>query len=220
MPRPRIDMLNRRFGRLLVTGDAAYKGKSRQVTAICDCGTVCTVLASNVRSGNTTSCGCVHKEAVTTHGQSQSRLYKIWKNMHERCYVPSHAAYSRYGGMGIDVCPTWSCLDSFVNWAIQNGYGESLTLDRKDSKSGYSPDNCRWATASTQARNRRSARGSSSRFVGVSYYKATKKWKAHIKVSSVLIHLGYHETPELAAAARNKYILDHNLVDYVLNPLP
>jgi hypothetical protein len=40
----------------------------------------------------------------------------------------------------------------------ENGYSETLTLDRENNDLGYSPDNCRWVTRKVQANNRGSNR--------------------------------------------------------------
>lgn len=83
------------------------------------------------------------------------RLYSVWRTMHRRCSDPNHGSFKRYGGRGISVCHEWSSFDSFLSWAVQNGYSYGLSLDRIDNDSGYSPKNCRWVTAKDQNRNRR-----------------------------------------------------------------
>lgn len=79
--------------------------------------------------------------------------------MNRRCTDPKQVSYGRYGGRGITVCEEWAnSFETFKRWALQNGYKEGLTLDRKDNNANYSPDNCRWITNKKQANNRRSNR--------------------------------------------------------------
>ena len=124
----------------------------------CDCGSEKVVVGTSLTNGLTLSCGCTRNkklsEANKTHGLTGTRLYSIWKNMKKRCYSSKNNDYRYYGGKGIRICEDWkNDFASFHNWAMENGYSDVLTIDRKDNEKGYSPDNCRWVTRAEQNRN-------------------------------------------------------------------
>lgn len=122
---------------------------------VCDCGNKSLVLSSYLRSGHTRSCGCLRlKSSKVNLKKENKRLYEIWVNMKTRCYNPSYQCYHAYGGKGIKVCNEWKRFKGFLEWALSNGYDQTLTLDRKDNSLGYNPDNCRWANMQQQQNNR------------------------------------------------------------------
>lgn len=114
----------------------------------------CTV-ASSFRHGRTCMGWQVERLGLTTHGESRTRLHKVWEAMLTRCEDPGHIHYDNYGGRGITVCEAWHDYKVFSDWAKQNGYQDTLSIDRLDNDKGYEPSNCRWSTHKEQNNNRR-----------------------------------------------------------------
>lgn len=90
------------------------------------------------------------------HGDTGTRLYRIWKSMKCRCCNSNHPSYKNYGKRGISVCEEWKrSYTNFKVWAILHGYSEQLELERVNVNQGYSPENCKWITHYEQTLNRR-----------------------------------------------------------------
>ena len=88
------------------------------------------------------------------HGDTGSHEYRAWSRMKQRCYNIRGKPYQDYGGRGISVCVRW--LHSYANFLADMGRCPAgLTLERKNSDGNYTPKNCKWATHSEQANNRR-----------------------------------------------------------------
>lgn len=87
-------------------------------------------------------------------GQSHHPLYQTWSGMWDRCTNKDNLSYDDYGARGISVCERWRDFDFFLE-DMGPKPTKNHSLDREDNEKGYSPRNCRWATATEQARNRR-----------------------------------------------------------------
>lgn len=158
-----IDLTGKKFERLKVIDRAPSRKGQTMWNCLCKCGNTTIVSSQNLKTGHTQSCGCYNiqraTEANIKHNGVGTRLYRTWQGMKNRCYNPKCEYYPDYGGRGITVCKEWiDNFESFQEWALTNGYEESLTIDREDNNGIYEPSNCRWVTMKIQSNNRRSNR--------------------------------------------------------------
>ncbi len=159
------------FGHLTVTGEAPRRleGRNRRprryMVCDCDCGTTGHEVAlGSLRRGQVRSCGCRKGEGAgppVSHGESYTRLYRVWVSMKSRCTNDRDDSWPRYGGRGITIDPEWIRYEVFRDWARANGYIDQpegtprpdlLALDRIDPDGNYTPSNCQWIPMSENSR--------------------------------------------------------------------
>lgn len=162
-----VDLTGKKFGRLTVVGRAEGI-MPPQWNCKCDCGSPYEILrmAGQLNAGRRMRCSnCARKSRVSMLVENRRsarspfprKLRNVWDSMKRRCYKAHDTFFRYYGGRGISICDEWmNCPESFFKWAIANGYGEGLSIDRINSNGNYEPSNCRWETKAVQSANRRS----------------------------------------------------------------
>ena len=90
-----------------------------------------------------------------THGLSAIPEMGIYWAMMSRCNRSADRNFHHYGGRGITVCERW--MTDPAKFILDMGPRPSLkhSLERRDNDSGYSPNNCYWATWIEQHSNTR-----------------------------------------------------------------
>ena len=159
----KLDLTGHVYGKLAILHELKYpKPKRISWVCQCSCGNLCTVTTTELRCGDTKSCGCTHKEQLIArnykHGNSKSSEYHTWQSLRDRCLNPKNKMYKHYGARGISVCSEW--LNSFENFYKDMGNKPTCkhSIDRINNNGNYCLENCRWVTQKVQVNNSRLAR--------------------------------------------------------------
>ena len=209
-----IDMTGKTFGRLTVIAPSVppktSKSGNKHWLCQCSCGNLTIVNGSALRAKQTTSCGCLQKQRVSelskSHGMTHTRLYGIYAGMKKRCYNANNINYKNYGGRGITICDEWlgeNGFQSFVEWAMANGYSDELSIDRIDVNKGYSPENCRWVNSTIQNFNQRIRSDNTTGYTGIEK-RPNGKYVVQISINRKRKYLGVYATLEEAIEARRR----------------
>lgn len=157
-PKPRgssrgEDLTGKLFGRLTAISLVEPTVKTRRWNCVCECGKLTVVVARNLISGNTKSCGCLNRDVHTSHGLAGTNTHKAWQNMWQRTTNEKIAGYAAYK---YRLPPeSWRQFKNFL--ADMGECPEGLTLDRKDNSKPYSKDNCHWISKAKQQDNKPSS---------------------------------------------------------------
>lgn len=155
----RLKIVGERFGRLEVLRFSRMQGNLSLFWCKCDCGVEKEVIGSCMKRGLIKSCGCLAAENASKrtrkHGESMTKLYKVWRHMIERCTQPTCKEYKRYGARGIYVCDEW--LTDYFKFKsdVGSGYAPGLEFDRPNNNDGYHKGNFRWTTHKVNNNNKR-----------------------------------------------------------------
>ena len=180
-----IDISGGKFGKLTVINFYEIKDRYAYWLCMCECGNQVITKGSNLKTGDTKSCGCLSTNFK--HGMKHTRQYLTWSSMKNRCLNVNNQSYANYGERGITVCDEWLTFEGF--WKDMSvGYDGNLTLERKDNSKGYCAENCKWATIKEQNNNKRSS-------IIISYNgvaKSLKQWAIDLSMNYQTLFTRFH----------------------------
>lgn len=146
-----------KIGKWIIIGEAGQSkdGHTLYKAQCSKCGYVRITKLWNIeRSASNES--CTHPTGISW---PSTRLSSIYRKMIQRCHNTKNKDYRFYGARGVFVCDEWrNNKRSFISWAVNNGYDDTMSIDRIDPSKGYCPENCRWIPMSDNAKYKSTTR--------------------------------------------------------------
>ena len=211
-----------KYGRLTIIGEAEPKiqpsgQKHRMVLVQCSCGSdPFEVLLSNLRRGNTSSCGCVRKE------KTKERMKKF--NTYDLETYEYGVGYTTKGEEFYFDKEDYQKIKEYTWYLDKDGYvityeantgkqikfhrlimncTEGMYIDHRFHKvNDNRKSQLREVTRSQNNMNRGIRKDNASSVTGVSWHKARNKWRAYITINGKTKHLGYFINKEDAIQSR------------------
>lgn len=164
--RNKLELTGQRFTRLLVIRYIGVDKKHHSLwECLCDCGTTKIVQGSQLVQKLVQSCNCLQKTRAIRHGLSETKFWKVWKCMIDRCATKRPEIKKNYADRGITIDPKYlgplgfeAFRDDFYQEYLEHveKFGKkNTTFDRIENDGNYTKDNCRWTTKEIQNLNRR-----------------------------------------------------------------
>lgn len=168
---------------------------------------------------------------VKVHGMDNTKIYRKWKSIKQRCAGKTEKDYDNYTSRGITVYEPWSksfvcfwkycqTLDSYDFDELERVGGKYcfLEIDRIDNNKGYLPGNIRFVSRQTNILNQRHLRkDNKSGLRGISKNKGCNTWRARVNYKGKAYYLGSFKTLEEATEAYNKKASELHKVQASLN---
>lgn len=228
MVRVKEDLTGKQFGRLIVlkrTDDYIDSQGCHRLCWQCQCmckdKTILDVPDNRLKTGNTRSCGCLHKEQLAERSKKQFKKYNDYEVQEDYVIMYTTKGEPFY----IDLDDFWKVKE--ICWCKNNGgYLGGALLDgtkvllhryimncppnyevdhiKSDAKYDNRKSNLRIATQSQNRMNCKLRSNNKSGVTGVNWHKAYNKWKARITKDGKEIHLGYFENLNDAIEARKQ----------------
>jgi hypothetical protein len=178
----RLDLAGERYGILTAIKYVRSNPKNNMSYWLCqcDCGNTKEVSLGNLRFGHTKSCGCQKAKrgkdhSSFIHGMRNTKPFKSWCKIKERCFNKNDASYHDYGARGITI--EEDLRDDFLAFYEEVGDPPENTsdwsIDRIDNNRGYERGNMRWANSKQQARNKLMSNANTTGVTGVQWYYQT-----------------------------------------------
>lgn len=152
----------KKYGRLSVQNQWEWRisptnGKRfRHWFCICECGNELWINANSILRGHTLSCGCYFQKSASRYvnetlypkkhglsGKQRDFIYLRWTTLIAKCYNPKYSSYHNWGAEGFAVCDAWkNNYQTFREWALSKDFQPTQTIEIKNFKKTFSPENC------------------------------------------------------------------------------